>query len=150
MLRRLTSGSLEGLARPGALPGIILGSRACPDALPRTVGGSVTFLVPEAVTTPLEGLRPNRQRFRVVGTFESGFYEIDSAWAYTSLQAAQTLLDLEDVVNTVELKLDDIYQAPAVKEAADRLAGPKLAPPRGWSRTSTFWARSTWNARSPS
>ena len=127
MLLHLKSGSLAGLApKPGALPGIILGSSLAA-ALASQVGGTVTFLVPQAVMTPLEGLRPNRQRFRVVGTFESGFYEIDSAWAYTSLQAAQTLLDLEDVVNTVELKLDDIYQAPAVKEAADRIAGPKLA-----------------------
>jgi lipoprotein-releasing system permease protein len=127
MLRGLKSGSLQGLAdQPGALPGIILGTSLA-ETLGATLGGTVTFMAPQAVMTPLQGLRPNYQRFRVVGTFESGFYEIDSAWAYTSLAAAQRLFDLDDVVNTVELKLDDIYQAPAVKVAADRVSGPNLS-----------------------
>ena len=38
------------------------------------------------------------------------------------LQAAQQLLSLEDVINNIELKLDDIYKAPEVAEAADRIA----------------------------
>jgi lipoprotein-releasing system permease protein len=127
MLRHLKSGRLDGLVdQPGALPGIVLGASLA-ETLGARVGGFVTFMAPQAVMTPLQGLRPNYQRFRLVGTFESGFYEIDSAWGFTSLGAAQRLFDLEDVVNTVELKLDDIYQAPAVKVAADRATGPDLA-----------------------
>jgi len=34
-----------------------------------------------------------------VGTFESGFYEIDSSFDFTSLETAQKALSLEDVVN---------------------------------------------------
>jgi lipoprotein-releasing system permease protein len=61
---------------------------------------------PQGEMTPM-GLRPSIRYFRVVGIFESGFYDIDDNWTYTSLEATQQALSLEDVVNQVELKLDD-------------------------------------------
>ena len=63
----------------------------------------------------------------MVGIFESGFYDIDANWAFTSLQAAQQALSLTDVVNQIELKLDDLNQAPEVAQDAEKIAGPKLA-----------------------
>jgi lipoprotein-releasing system permease protein len=126
MLRRLKSGSLLGLRpSPDALPGIVLGTGLA-RMLNAEVGGTVTVMSPQGELTPF-GQRPSSQRFRVAGLFESGFYEIDSTWAFTSLTAAQRLLGLEDVVNMVELKLDDIYQASGVASAVDRIVGPKLA-----------------------
>ena len=126
MLRRLKAGSLTGLRpNPGALPGIVLGTGLA-RMVNAEVGGTVTVMTPRGELTPY-GERPNSQRFRVAGLFESGFYEIDSTWAFTSLTATQRLLGLEDVVNMVELKLDDIYQAPEVARAVDRVVGPKLA-----------------------
>jgi lipoprotein-releasing system permease protein len=126
MLRHLKAGSLQGLAQNEAgLPGIVLGKELA-ETLIAPLGGKVTFMVPQGVMTP-EGMRPAYQRFRVVGTFESGFYEIDSAWAFTSLGATQRLLGLEDVVNVIELKLDDIYRAPEVAREVDRVVGPNLA-----------------------
>jgi lipoprotein-releasing system permease protein len=70
---------------------------------------------------------PPPTRFRVVGIFESGFYDIDSFWAFTSLSSAQRLLSVGDVVNSIELRLDDIYKAPEVAKLAEKIAGPKLA-----------------------
>jgi lipoprotein-releasing system permease protein len=64
--------------------------------------------------------------FRVMGIFESGLYDLDSSWAFTSLEAAQRVLDLSDVVNTIELRLDDIFKAREVALAAEEIAGPKL------------------------
>jgi lipoprotein-releasing system permease protein len=126
MLRRLKAGSLEGLdQRGGGLPGIVLGTGLA-QALGARVGGLVTVMNPQGQMTPL-GVRPSTQRFRVAGLFESGFYEIDSSWAFLSLPAMQRLLSVDDVVNSVELKLDDIYQAPEVARAANRAVGPKLA-----------------------
>ncbi len=54
------------------------------------------------------GMIPSLFRFRVAGIFETGLYELDSNWAFTSLADAQRVLDLNDVVNTIELRLDDI------------------------------------------
>ena len=36
------------------------------------------------------------------------------------------MLDLNDVVNTIELRLDNIYDAPAVARQAESVTGPKL------------------------
>ena len=63
----------------------------------------------------------------MVGIFESGFYDLDANWAFTSLPVAQKAFDLTDVVNSVELMLDDIYEAPDVAKAAEAIVGPKLA-----------------------
>jgi lipoprotein-releasing system permease protein len=37
------------------------------------------------------------------------------------------VLSVQDVVNSIELRVDDIYRAPEVAKAAERVAGPKLA-----------------------
>jgi len=63
----------------------------------------------------------------VVGIFESGFYDIDDSWAYTSLAAAQQALSLQDVVNQIEVKLDDLNVAPEAAQAIEKIAGPKYA-----------------------
>ncbi len=126
LLRHLKAGSLEGLEPgPDSLPGIVLGTSLA-QSIGARVGGIVTAMSPQGEMTPF-GVRPGTQRFRVIGLFESGFYEIDSLWGFTSLDALQRLLSLRDVVNSIELRLDDIYQAPEVARRADRIVGPKLA-----------------------
>jgi lipoprotein-releasing system permease protein len=62
----------------------------------------------------------------VVGIFESGFFQYDDIWAFTSLQSAQKALSLPDVINQIELKLDDLNLAPQVSTEAEKLIGPKL------------------------
>ncbi len=125
MLRHLKTGSLDGLKTGTGMPGLILGSKLA-QQLGVTMGSIVHVMSPQGELTPL-GPRPADYRFRVVGLFESGFYEIDSLWAFTSLQSAQKMLSLDDVVNSIELKLDDIYQAPEVARQADQVVGPDLA-----------------------
>ena len=130
-LLHLKAGSIEGLrespqaAAAGALPGIILGSRLA-ENIGAVNGKQVTLTVANGEMTPV-GMRPSFLRFRVAGIFESGFYDLDANWAFVSLSVAQKAFDLTDVVNSVELMLDDIYRAPEVAAAADKLIGPKLA-----------------------
>lgn len=122
LLRHLKSGSLEDLSvRPGEYP-IFVGS-----GLGQETG--VVLHSPLSVVswqlTPV-GMVPSMFRFRVMGIFESGLYDIDARWAFTTLPAAQRVLDLDDVVNVIELRLDDIFEARAVAREAERIAGPKL------------------------
>jgi len=124
-LRHLKTGSLEGLRASGDLPGIVLGSRLA-ESIGAVTGKQVTLLVPNGELTPF-GPRPSYVRLRVAGTFESGFYDLDANWAFLSLTDAQKAFDLTDVVNSIELMLDDIYQAPEVAVAAEKIIGPKLA-----------------------
>jgi lipoprotein-releasing system permease protein len=126
-LRRLKAGSVDGLraSSEGGVPGIILGARLADD-IGMLLHGMVNVTSPQGELTPF-GPRPSIRRFRVVGIFESGFYDIDDSWAYASLAAAQQALSLQDVVNQVEVKLDDLNRAPEVARAIEKLAGPKYA-----------------------
>ena len=63
------------------------------------------------------------RQFRVVGIFESGFFEYDDLWAFTSLQSAQQALSLPDVVNEIEIKLDNQYRAPEVANQVRKAVG---------------------------
>ena len=127
MLRHLKQGSFDRLKDTSGLPGIILGSRLAQNT-GMLLNAIVNVFSPQPEMTPLNPMHfPPPFRFRVVGIFESGFYDIDSAWAFTSLNSAQQVLEVGDVVNSIELRLDDIYQAPAVAKQAETFIGPKLA-----------------------
>ncbi|MEO7650766.1 MAG: FtsX-like permease family protein [Bryobacteraceae bacterium] len=124
-LRKLKQGSLDGLKPGDGPPGIILGSRLAQDT-GMLLNSVITVISPQGTLTPF-GPTPSYRRFRVVGIFESGFFDFDANWAYTSLKAAQDALSLEDVVNAIELKVDDLYLAPQIGKEAEKMAGPKYA-----------------------
>jgi lipoprotein-releasing system permease protein len=124
-LKHLKTGSLDGLRASADLPGIVLGSRLA-ENIGAVTGKQVQLVIPNGQITPF-GPRPSYVRLRVVGTFESGFYDLDANWAFLSLGDAQKAFDLTDVVNSIELMLDDIYQAPQVAVAAEKIIGPRLA-----------------------
>ncbi|MCL4396074.1 MAG: ABC transporter permease [Chloroflexi bacterium] len=125
MLVHLKAGSMDALKAGDGRPGIILGSKLA-DETGLTLNSIATVISPQGNLTPL-GPEPSTEHFRVVGIFESGFYDFDSAWAFASLDNTQKLFGLEDVVNSIELKIDDIYKAPEVAKAVEQAAGPKLA-----------------------
>lgn len=122
ILRHLREGSLAGLSQtfPGADP-IIIG-RELASSLGVTVGDTVLVTSPQGYMTPLEVV-PKFRHFRIVGVFDSGFYDFDASWAFTSLPAAQRLFDLADVVSVIEFKIDDIYQAEKVAAELRTAAG---------------------------
>jgi len=123
MLLHLKQGSFSDLKNPAGIPGIILGARLAQNTgmLP---GAVLNVLSPQGELTPF-GMKPNNMRFRVAGIFESGFYEIDSLYAFTSLESAERLFAVQNV-NSLELKLDDIYKAPEVAQAAQKIIGREL------------------------
>jgi lipoprotein-releasing system permease protein len=124
-LRHLKEGSLDRLKTRGPLPGIILGSRLSQE-IGMPLNSILTVISPQGNLTPF-GPIPSSRKFRVVGIFESGFYDFDAGWAYTSLDVAQQALSLEDVVNSIELRLDNLELAPQVAKAAEAIAGPNFA-----------------------
>jgi lipoprotein-releasing system permease protein len=123
MLRHLKAGSLESFNDPRtATRNVVLGSGLAQQA-GVMLGGPVTVIGSQL--TPFS-IQASLYHFRAVGIFESGLYDLDSSWAFTTLGAAQTVLDLPDVVNAIELRLDDVYRAVAVAEAIKPIIGPKL------------------------
>jgi lipoprotein-releasing system permease protein len=125
-LIHLKAGSLDGLRASNGLPGIVLGSKLA-DSIGAVVNKQVTLLIPYGEMTPL-GPKSSFVRCIVAGTFETGFYEADYSWAFMSLRTAQKAFGLEqDVVNSIELKLDDVYQAPQVEKEVEKVITPNLA-----------------------
>lgn len=122
MLRHLKAGSLSDFQNGTGGNCIILGSRLA-EQTGVEVNSPVTVIGNQL--TPF-GFGPSLFHFRVVGIFESGLYDLDSTWAFTSLHDAQRVLGLNDVVNTIELRLDDIFQAREVARAAEKIIGPNL------------------------
>jgi lipoprotein-releasing system permease protein len=127
LLGHLKQGSLDSFDSRDAEHSIVLGSRLAEQAgvvlhSPLTIIGTQL--------TPL-GMGPSLFHFRVTGIFESGLYDLDSTWAFTTLHSAQRVLDLTDVVNSIELRLDDIFKAPEVARRAEAVIGQKLVA-RTW------------------
>ena len=124
LLRDLEEGSLNDLIQPpGSLPGIILGRRLA-DRIGARLETEVAVLNPQGEITPY-GMMPVRKRFRVVGIFNSGFFEYDNTWTYTTLEAAQQTLAIDDVINAIEFRLDDLDRAESVAEVIREKAGPE-------------------------
>lgn len=108
--------------RRASMPPILLGKDMADD-LGVHVGSVVLVTSPQGELTPF-GLVPKYTRFRVVGIFNSGFYDYDYSWSFTRLSDAQRLFALGDVIQIIEFKIDDIYKATQVGDELERAAGP--------------------------
>jgi lipoprotein-releasing system permease protein len=131
-LRHLKEGSLDRLRDPAANPpGIVLGISLVEDTGIR-VRNRIQVLSPEGGDmNPLYGPLPTARPFIVAGVFESGFYEFDDGYAFASIAAVQKMLGLEDEVNAIELKVDDLNRAPEIARSLGTLLGPHF--------TATAW-----------
>jgi lipoprotein-releasing system permease protein len=107
--------------RVSGYPPIVLGKDMA-DQLGATVGSIVLVTSPQGELTPF-GLVPKYIRFRVVGIFQTGFFDYDNAWALTRLSDAQSLFALGDLVSVIEFKIDDLYQAGQVGNELQQAAG---------------------------
>lgn len=115
--RKMRIGEISALV-PGEF-GIVLG-RELARALGVTIGDRVVVITPQATVTPA-GFLPRLKRFTVVGVFEIGMYEYDSALALMHVEDASTLFRLDGGVSGVQLRLADMFLAPrlAAELAAD-------------------------------
>jgi lipoprotein-releasing system permease protein len=107
--------------RVAAMPPIVLGKDMADD-LGATVGSVVLVTSPQGELTPF-GMVPKYNRFRVVGIFNSGFFDYDTSWAFTRLSDAQRLFGLGDLISVVQFKVDDIYKADVVAKELEQAAG---------------------------
>jgi lipoprotein-releasing system permease protein len=107
--------------RVASMPPIVLGKDIA-EELGATLNSTVMVTSPQGELTPF-GLVPKYIRFRVVGIFNSGFFDYDSSWAFTRLSDTQQLEGLGDQITVLEFKVDDIYQAGQVSQQLEQAAG---------------------------
>ncbi len=107
--------------RVASMPPIVLGKDIA-ENLAVTLNSVVLVTSPQGELTPF-GLVPKYSRFRVVGIFNSGFFDYDSSWAFARLADTQSLEGLGDQITVLEFKIDDIYQAGEISQQLEQAAG---------------------------
>ena len=120
--KHMKQGSLQALsASGGKLPGIILGNELA-GRLGVFVGDKVKVISPMGEMGPL-GMLPRMREFQVVGIFEIGMFEYDSNLVLTGIGPAQEFFDMGNRVSGIELKVDNIYNAPQIRQQLERRLG---------------------------
>jgi lipoprotein-releasing system permease protein len=119
---------------PGGF-GIVLGGELA-RSLGVREGDVVTLIAPSGQVTPA-GVVPRLKQMTVVGTFDSGHYEYDSALAMLHVDDAALIFRLEGPTG-IRLKLKDLHQArTVVDELSPMITGRVLL--RDWTRQNRTW-----------
>ncbi|MCG6551739.1 MAG: lipoprotein-releasing ABC transporter permease subunit [Candidatus Magnetominusculus sp. LBB02] len=101
--------------------GIVIGKELASN-LEVSVDDEINIIQPMGDVGPL-GMLPKIRKFKVVAIFEVGMFEYDANLAIVSMQSAQKFFDIGDSASGVEVKLDDIYKAEAVRTYINKALG---------------------------
>jgi len=118
-LQPLPAGSAASLATQ--MPPIVLGQDLA-ETVGASVGDSVMLISPQGEMTPV-GMYPKVVRFRLAGTFHSGFYQYDAQMGFLRLADAQRLFSEPDLLSVISFKVDDLDRAPAIGKEIEQAAG---------------------------
>ena len=129
---------LKATLLPKLVPGefgILLGADLA-RKLGVVAGDQVTLIAPSGQVTPA-GVVPRLKQVTVVGTFDSGHFEYDSALLMMHIDDAARIFRLEGPTG-VRLRLKDLHEAPAVtQQLAQTLSGDLLI--RDWTQQNKTW-----------
>ena len=104
------------------IPGIVLGTELA-GRLGARVGDPVLLASLTGAARSALGFAPKLRKFRVVGLFSSGLYTYDSSFGFTSIAAAQEFFELGHAVTGIEIRLADMFAAPAAADEIVRRLG---------------------------
>ena len=140
--RTLTQGSLEGLTDQGEdeRPGILLGHDLA-QQLGASVGDEITLITPGGSLSPM-GLMPRNRRVKVVGVFQLGLYEYDSAFGFVTLDFARRMFS-KDAPDLIQLRVDDIWTAAGIARSIPDELGPEYIA-EDWSELNRSLFSALW------
>lgn len=126
LLSSATPGSIQALEpvtgpANGEMPPIVLGQDLA-ETVGASVGDSVMLISPQGEMTPV-GMYPKVIRFRLAGTFHSGFYQYDAQMGFLRLADAQRLFSEPDLLSVISFKVDDMDRAPQIGKEIEQAAG---------------------------
>ncbi len=112
----------KGVKRVVQLPGAILGKQLAFELGARP-GDPVILISPASLGA---GIGPPRlKRFVVTGFFHSGMYDFDSTLVFVALKDGRALLaDDASLESGLELRLVNMFDAPAIRDKIAAMAGP--------------------------
>ena len=112
VLDKMVLGNAEGLT-PGSF-GILIG-KTLAQQLNAQIGDKLTLVAPKGRVTPA-GLLPRMKRFTLLGMFEIGAYQYDSALVVLNIEDAALFMDMGEGVSGIRLALSDTYEAPRIRQ----------------------------------
>ncbi len=126
-------GSFAALSEPreGVLGGVVIGDDLS-RSLRASVGDTVSVLTVQGATLSPWGPVPRWWRLEVVGVFSLGLREYDSSYGFVTLDAAGRLFN-KDRVDMIELRVEDVDEAPAVASAVTETLGAEYFA-RDWGQ----------------
>ena len=111
ILSNMVRGNADAL-KPGNFS--IIAGKALAQQLGAQLGDKLTLVAPKGRVTPA-GLLPRMKRFTLVGIFEVGAYQYDSALVLLNIEDAALFLGLKDGVSGIRLSLTDTFEAPRIR-----------------------------------
>ncbi len=129
VLDSMVEGNADAL-QPGNFS-IIIG-RPLAQNLGAQLGDKLTLVAPKGRVTPA-GLLPRMKRFTLIGVFEVGAYQYDSALVLLNMEDAALFLGLQESVSGLRLTLSDTFEAPRIRgELMDMTGGDYYV--RDWTQ----------------
>jgi lipoprotein-releasing system permease protein len=120
-LRNIVAGADNFAPDADGIQALLVG-RILADELKISAGDYVSLTSPQGNLTPF-GMLPRSRRFRVTGIYDSGFYDYDANWAFVTLESAQGLAGVGDVVSLLEVRVAKLDDASVVADDLVRRAG---------------------------
>jgi lipoprotein-releasing system permease protein len=119
---KLIQGKLSDLA--SGKFGIILGDALAAN-LGLLTGDKVNVITPQASITPV-GVIPRFKQFSVKGEFHAGTgFGFNTSYAYINLQDAEKLFLLGNKITQLQVKVDNLFAAPALGQIIQKKLGPR-------------------------
>jgi len=128
----IVDGSLDGLDDDSIMLGFQVSL-----SLGVHVGDTVTLTSPQGTPTPI-GILPRRKSYRVAATFDTGFTQFDSGYAFLSLNAAQAFFAMPGGVSSIQIFVKNPEDLRPYSGPITRAAGPKAQIQNWQDRPSPF------------
>lgn len=125
LTRNVVKGDVDALnndaSKDGSIPKVLLGIELAKQAGVEELGDAVRVIT-TIRTEDAENIQPRSRVFQVGGLIDIGMYEHNTTLLYMSLKDAQSFLDMKGVTG-LEIWVDDIYRADAIREAVFEATG---------------------------
>ena len=109
---------------------IVLGDQLA-DNLGVGIGDKITLIMPKVNLTPA-GMIPRIKQFTVTGIF-SVSYQYDAYYAFINIHNAQKIAEIGDKVSALQLSMNNVYNAPIIKNKLNGGAIPSYYFARDWT-----------------
>jgi len=134
----ITHGSLKGYGQGEYGGDVVLVGDRLAESLGVKAGETLTLVSPAGGATAF-GTAPVQKTFTIGGTFTVGMSQYDQAYIYMPLEQAQLFFGREGSIDEIEIKLANPDQAPKLKTAIARAAGPMALVTDWTQRDTSFW-----------